>query len=570
MTGPLLEIEGLRITFPHRFGDFTAVQDFDMRVDRGEIVGLIGESGAGKSTIGNAVMGLLAQPGRVSAGRIALDGQDLTRLAPGALARLRGRRIGMIFQDPMTSLNPLLTIGDQLSESIAVLQAVPASQARRMAVERLAGVGIPEPDLRMRQYPHEFSGGMRQRVVIALALAGDPDLLIADEPTTALDVSVQKQVLDLIRAICVERSLGVILVTHDMGVIAETADRVYVLRHGRRVETGPTPAVLGQPKADYTRQLIGAIPRMDKREARFSDPVRRVGEIDRWLLQGQSSEETGDYLSTTPLTMDFANPRSGFWGRRSVFRAVDVSGLSIRRGEVLGLVGESGSGKSTLGRILIGLQKPSTGSITYADHGALAAIRSAPARKAFRRDVQVVFQDPYSALNGRMRVDRILAEPIRYHGLAAGREVGRLIAALLERVGLPPESGRKYPHQFSGGQRQRICIARALSLRPRFLLCDEPTSALDVSIQADMLALLMELKRSLGLTMLFVSHDLAVVRQVSDRVAVMRQGKIVESQAAEMVFEAPQTDYTRMLLETAPRVEGLHALEDTLTERTPV
>ena len=569
MSEPLLDIEGLRIAFPHRFGDFIAVHDFDMRVHRGEIVGLIGESGAGKSTIGNAVMGLLAPPGRIAGGRISLDGQDLTRIAPAALAELRGRRIGMIFQDPMTSLNPLLTIGDQLSESIALLQSIPAYEARRIAVDRLADVGIPEPEMRMRQYPHEFSGGMRQRVVIALALAGDPDLLIADEPTTALDVSVQKQVLDLIRAICVQRSLGVILVTHDMGVIAETADRVCVLRHGKRVETGPTLAVLGQPKAEYTRELIDAIPKMDRREARFRDPVRRAGEIDRWLLQGQSSEETGDYLSTTPLTRDFANPRSGFWGRRTVFRAVDVAGLSIERGEVLGLVGESGSGKSTLGRILTGLQKPTSGSITFTDHGDLAAIRTVQARKAFRRDVQVIFQDPYSALNGRMRVDRILAEPIRYHGLASGKDVGTLTAALLERVGLPAEAGRKYPHQFSGGQRQRICIARALSLRPRFLLCDEPTSALDVSIQADMLALLMELKRSLGLTMLFVSHDLAVVRQVSDRVAVMRNGKIVECREAEALFETPNTDYTRMLLDTAPRVDIPSGTDNDVRERTP-
>ncbi|UWQ93753.1 ABC transporter ATP-binding protein (plasmid) [Rhodobacteraceae bacterium M382] len=553
MTDILCKTIGLQITFPHRLNDFIAVHGFDMEVRRGEIVGLIGESGAGKSTIGNAIMGLLSHPGIVSAGQIDLDGQDLTQVSDAAMARLRGRRIGMIFQDPMTSLNPLMTIGEQLSESISLLQDISLSQARTMAAERLDAVGIPDAANRMGQYPHEFSGGMRQRVVIALAMAGDPDLLIADEPTTALDVSVQKQVLDLIRSICVERSLGVILVTHDMGVIAETADRVYVMRHGKLVETGPTEQVITAPTAQYTKDLIAAIPSIDAREERFRNPPKKTGEIDKWLLEGHQTRADGDYLTTTALTKDFATRKQSFWGKGDSFRAVDVDELSIPRGEVLGLVGESGSGKSTLGRIVTGLIPPSSGQVNFADHGNLSGIKSAAARKALRRDVQVVFQDPFSSLNGRMRVDRILAEPIRFHGLAPAHEIPRLVGALLERVGLQASDGRKFPHQFSGGQRQRICIARALSLRPRFLLCDEPTSALDVSIQADMLALLMELRRSLGLTMLFVSHDLAVVRQVSDRVAVMKKGKIIECRAAEALFEAPESDYTRMLLDTAPR-----------------
>lgn len=550
----LCKTEGLQITFPHRFGDFTAVHGFDMNVRRGEIVGLIGESGAGKSTIGNAIMGLLLHPGKITSGRIELDGKDLTQCSNAEMARLRGRRIGMIFQDPMTSLNPLMTVGEQLSESISVLQDLSMGKARKLAIERLDGVGIPEPEARMGQYPHEFSGGMRQRVVIALAMAGDPDLLIADEPTTALDVSVQKQVLDLIRGICVERSLGVILVTHDMGVISETADRVYVMRHGKLVEAGPTASVLQSPSQQYTKDLIAAIPSIDEREERFRNPPKKTGEIDKWLLDGHQSEPGGEYLKSEALTKDFATKKTTFWGKAGSFRAVDVEGLHINRGEVLGLVGESGSGKSTLGRILTGLIKPSSGTISFADHGLLHEVRTASAKKALRRDVQVVFQDPYSSLNSRMRVDQILAEPILFHGLAERSEVTKLVGALLERVGLPADSGRKFPHQFSGGQRQRICIARALSLRPRFLLCDEPTSALDVSIQADMLALLMELRKSLGLTMLFVSHDLAVVRQVSDRVAVMRQGQIVELRDAEALYNSPQSDYTKMLLETAPRV----------------
>ncbi|MCJ7871156.1 ABC transporter ATP-binding protein [Phaeobacter sp. J2-8] len=556
MTDILCKTQDLKITFPHRLGDFTAVHGFDMEVRRGEIVGLIGESGAGKSTIGNAIMGLLSHPGVVSGGRIELEGENLVDLSDTAMARLRGGRIGMIFQDPMTSLNPLMTVGDQLSESIAILQDLPLAQARQMAADRLDGVGIPDAASRMGQYPHEFSGGMRQRVVIALAMAGDPDLLIADEPTTALDVSVQKQVLDLIRSICVERSLGVILVTHDMGVIAETADRVYVMRYGKLVETGPTAQVIHQPTQQYTQDLIAAIPSIDHREDRFRNPAKKTGEIDQWLLQGHKGEGSGDYVTASALTKDFATKKKSFWGKAGSFRAVDIPGLSIKRGEVLGLVGESGSGKSTLGRMMTGLIPPSSGSVRYGDHGLMTDVRTRAARKALRRDVQVVFQDPYSSLNSRMRVDHILAEPIRFHGLAEREETPRLVGALLERVGLPADSGRKFPHQFSGGQRQRICIARALSVRPRFLLCDEPTSALDVSIQADMLALLMELRRSLGLTMLFVSHDLAVVRQVSDRVAVMKQGQIVECRAAEALYDAPENEYTRMLLETAPRATG--------------
>lgn len=551
----LLQIENLQITFPHRFGDFTAVDGFNMQISRGEIVGLIGESGAGKSTVGNAIMGLLSSPGIISQGQIRLEGEDLTQLDPASLAMLRGRRIGMIFQDPMTSLNPLMTVGDQLSESIAILQGLSASEARKLACQRLADVGIPEPDTRMRQYPHEFSGGMRQRVVIALALAGDPELLIADEPTTALDVSVQKQVLDLIKSICRERQLGVVLVTHDMGVIAETADRVCVMRHGSLVESGPTRELLADPTQSYTRELIAAIPRMDRREDRFRNPVSRGGEIDRWLMQDRHDAGTDDYLSCTPLIKDFEIRKPGLFSGKGLFRAVDSPALSIRRGEVLGLVGESGSGKSTLGRLLTGLLTPTSGDVEFADHGALSALGSKARRKAFRRDVQVIFQDPYSSLNGRMRVDRILAEPILFHGLASRREVPQRVAALLERVGLPADAARKHPHQFSGGQRQRICIARALSVRPRFLLCDEPTSALDVSIQADMLALLMELKQSLGLTMLFVSHDLAVVRQVSDRVAVMRNSQFVECGPSEDVFDSPVSDYTRLLLDTAPRLD---------------
>lgn len=554
MMDVLLEIENLEITFPHRIKDFIAVQNMSLTVKRGEIVGLIGESGAGKSTIGNAVMGLLAHPGKVTKGKMLFLGNDIATYSKAEMAGIRGKKIGMIFQDPMTSLNPLVTIGDQLSETIAILQDKPKKAAWADAVTLLEDVGIPEPTIRAKQYPHEFSGGMRQRVVIALALAGNPELLVADEPTTALDVSVQKQVLDLIRSICVKRSLGVILVTHDMGVISETADRVYVMRHGALVETGVTNQLVSSPAEVYTKQLIGAIPRIDVREDRFRHPKKNTSSIDEWLLDNTKKEGDDDYVTTSAIVKQFEIRREGWLGKKKMFTAVDIPAIHVGRGEVLGLVGESGSGKSTLGRMLTGLMSPSEGTITFSDHGEIAKLKTKIAQKAFRRDVQVVFQDPYSSLNSRMRVYDILAEPILFHKLASRSEVNTLVPALLERVGLHADDGKKFPHQFSGGQRQRICIARALAVKPSFLLCDEPTSALDVSIQADMLSLLMELKRSLGLTMVFVSHDLAVIRQVSDRVAVLQKGNLVECKDAESLFTNPENAYTKMLLDTAPRV----------------
>ncbi|GAB5468384.1 MAG: ABC transporter ATP-binding protein [Rhodospirillales bacterium] len=557
MTQPLLAIERLKVVFPHRLGDFTAIHDISLTVEPGEIVGLIGESGAGKSTVGNAVMHLLEPPGFIAEGSVTLAGQDLAQLPERDLLLLRGRQMGMIFQDPMTSLNPLIRIGAQLSETLMQLKGLDQESAWREARRRLDEVGIDDLDSRMRQYPHEFSGGMRQRVVIALSLAGDPKLLIADEPTTALDVSIQKQILELIRRACRERSLGVVLVTHDMGVISETADRVAVMRLGRVVESGPTQALLSDPKEAYTKALIAAIPRLEPPKRRFGPTggeATSTREIDLWLKQDLHLEGDARFLHAEAVTKDFLVKQAILPSRRRHFRAVDAVSLEVRRGEIMGLVGESGSGKSTLGRMLAGLLPLSAGRIAYADHGDLAAMTERAARMAFRRAVQVIFQDPYSSLNPRHRTERILTEPLEFHGLARGAAARDIALALLERVGLDRAAGAKYPHQFSGGQRQRICIARALALRPRFLLCDEPTSALDVSIQAEILSLLGDLKASLGLTFLFVSHDLAVVRQISDRVSVMRRGKIVEAGPSETVFETPAHPYTRMLLEAVPRL----------------
>ncbi len=563
MTQPILQIKDLKVEFPHRFGNFTAVEALSLEVAPGEIVGLIGESGAGKSTVGNAVMRLLETPGRIAEGSILLDGCDLTRLSEGEMNLIRGREIGMIFQDPMTSLNPLFRIGDQLSESIAVTQGLDNSAAWAEARRRLDEVGIPDLGTRMKQYPHEFSGGMRQRVVISLALAGNPKLLIADEPTTALDVSIQKQILNLIKETCCVRQLGVVLITHDMGVIAETTDSVLVMRYGRMVEQGATARVLGRPREDYTTKLIAAIPRIDRKTQRFvsfDTTACTHQHIDDWLKQDaklpQDRNEHGNplYFKADNLTKKFLIRQAFIPSRRVYFCAVDDVSMSVRRGEVMGLVGESGSGKTTLGKMIAGLTDATNGDIVFSDHGDLSNIKRQPERMAFRRDVQVIFQDPYSSLNPRLRIQKTLIEPLEFHNLAKGSEAIDIVNALLARVGLNGEDGKKYPHQFSGGQRQRICIARALALRPRFLICDEPTSALDVSIQADVLNLLKDLKDTLNLTILFVSHDLAVVRTMSDNVSVMRDGKIVEVGQCDAVFDEPQHDYTKSLLQAVPKL----------------
>lgn len=558
----LLEVEGLTVDYPTRRGVFTAIEGVDFHVAAGEILGIVGESGAGKSTIGAAIMRLIDYPGYVRAGQVRLKGEDLAALSEDEMVRARGRRIGMIFQDPLTALNPVLTVGSQIRETIRKHTNLegPAIDAR--AVELLTQVGIPEPERRLSQYPHQFSGGMRQRVVIAIALAGEPELLIADEPTTALDVSIQSEILALIRGLCRDRSLGVILITHDMAVINEVTDRVVVMLHGHIVEIDQTRNIIDAPSHPYTQSLIAAVPRTDVKLPRFQlveataggeSAIEAMSQDVDWLKGAErATAESGAMVEVENLTVRFLKSRGVLPRWNEYFKAVDDVSFEIRRGETFGLVGESGSGKSTVAKTIVGLEEAFGGQVRYRRQDITELSRDAKLRSTVT-DMQIIFQDPFSSLNPRMRVRDIVMEPMVYHDMAEAKEARNVAEQLLTRVGLAEGAGDKYPHQFSGGQRQRICIARALVMRPAMLICDEPTSALDVSIQASLLNLLKDLQEELGLTMLFISHDLAVIRQMCDRVAVMRYGKLCEVAESETLFADPQHEYTRELLRLAPK-----------------
>jgi peptide/nickel transport system ATP-binding protein len=564
----LLKIRGMRVEFPSRRGDVVAAKDVNLDLASGEILGIVGESGAGKSTIANAVLDLLEPPGIMPEGEVYLDGKRIDGLQLEEMRKIRGKHIGMIFQDPLTSLNPLQTIEEQLSETILTHLPMNEKQAQARAIEMLDKVGIPDPAIRIKHYPHQFSGGMRQRVVIALSLCAEPEVILADEPTTALDVSIQAQILDLMRKLVKETGVGMIIITHDMGVISDVCDRVMVMYRGDVVEVGPTRKILGDPDHPYTRSLISAVPRPDKRMHRFplveyieeaGVPQKPIDISTHWLGKSRNfKEKKSDALvSIKNLEMRFMTVNSIFKSRRKFLNAVDDVSFDIREGEVFGLVGESGSGKSTVARLISGIYKPYGGHVFF-DGTDLTALGSRKAVNHYRRQMQMIFQDPFSSLNGRMRVGDIVAEPIKFHKLASSNaEVKSIVNDLLDHVGLGAIAAKKFPHEFSGGQRQRISIARALATRPRFLICDEPTSALDVSIQAQVLNLLKDLQEELSLTMLFISHDLPVIRQVCDRVAVMRDGKLVEVADTEDLFETPQTEYSRHLLDLMPRLEGL-------------
>jgi len=563
----LLDIQGLDVEFRMRRETVKAARNVSLQVEAGEVLGLVGESGAGKSTIGNAIMDLLERPGRVAGGRILFKGRDIRGLPPAEMRRIRGDEIGMIFQDPQTSLNPLLTVGEQLVETIQKSLGLREAAAEERAVELLEGVGITEARARLKAYPHQFSGGMRQRVVIALALAGDPDLIIADEPTTALDVSIQAQILDLIKGLCRSRNLGVIIVTHDIGVIANIADRVAVMYRGEVVETGPVAEVLGAPKHAYTKSLIAAVPRADKRLDRFASidyieggakPFRRIDVHSHWLGGAQDFRAPeGVAVDVSNVSLSFVLQKAVLKKNRRMLKAVDDVSFAIREGETFGLVGESGSGKSTIARCIARLYTPDAGAIEAMGRDLLSDPKLPETRRA-RRALQMIFQDPYSSLNGRMKVREIVAEPMRFFRLTSGEEETRqIVGDLLDHVGLGATAADRYPHEFSGGQRQRISIARALASRPRILICDEPTSALDVSIQAQILNLLKDLQDELGLTMLFISHDLPVIRQMCDRIAVMKDGAICEIADNEDLFSRPQHPYTKRLLELMPRMNLL-------------
>ncbi|MEJ6395401.1 ABC transporter ATP-binding protein [Gymnodinialimonas sp. 2305UL16-5] len=557
----LLEIENLTVEFPTRRKLFTAVNSANLTVEPGQIHGLVGESGAGKSTIGAAVMGLLDPPGRIAGGLIRFRGEEISGLDKAAMAALRGKKISMIFQDPLTSLNPLFTVRQQLVETISEHLDVTDDEANQRARDLIDRVGIPDPEARLDQYPHQFSGGMRQRVVIALALCSEPDVIIADEPTTALDVSIQAQILELIKELARERQVGVILITHDMGVIADTTDKVTVMYMGEVVESGPTGQVLGQPSHPYTKSLIAAVPRPTVKLHRFP-LIGYGGRVTEFAIEDLKRnwpsveiDRSKPLVEAQGLTKRFVQRRAILPRNRKMFTAVDSATFQIREGEVFGLVGESGSGKSTIARMIAGLYPVDDGAVRFDDQEVAPLSGGVP--DWYRKQIQMIFQDPYSSLNPRMRVDDIVAEPARHHRLYPEATIRERVAELLDRVGLGAAAGMKYPHEFSGGQRQRISIARALATQPRFLICDEPTSALDVSIQAQILNILKDLQEHLGLTMLFISHDLPVVRQMCDRVGVMKNGQLVEVAETEALFANPQHPYTQSLLSLMPRLDGL-------------
>jgi len=607
MAEPLLRVENLRTHFRTPDGLARAVDGISFSIDRGECLALVGESGCGKSVTALSILGLIDQPPGSIEGSVRFEGRDLLSLRPEELRRIRGNRIAMIFQEPMASLNPVFSAGFQIVEAIREHRRVRRAEAKRQAIELLARVGIPEPERRFDEYPHQLSGGMQQRVMIAMALACRPSLLVADEPTTALDVTIQAQILDLIRDLRRAFEMAVLLITHDLGIVRENAGRVAVMYAGRIVESAPTEDLFRSPRHPYTIRLFRSVPARGKRgqalEAiagivpkatayppgcRFADRCEPALEMCRRIEprevevgeghaiachrldaeRGPAAARIpipavsagGDLLDVEGLEVHFP-VRRGFLQRTVAHvRAVDGVDLRIRKGEVLALVGESGCGKTTVGKAILRLLDARAGGIRF-DGVDLARL---PARRVrpFRRWMQFIAQDPYSSLNPRMMVAETIREGMRIHKIARGRrdEVDR-VRRLLEQVGLDPDLMYRYPHEFSGGQRQRVGIARALAVEPAFIICDEATSALDVSVQAQILNLLADLRRGLGLTYLFITHNLGVVEYLADRVSVMYLGRIVEEGSAESIFEDPRHPYTRALLSAVPQIDPATGVE---------
>jgi peptide/nickel transport system ATP-binding protein len=530
---PLLEIEELSIRFPTGRGQYlTAVDNISLTVGKGEAVGLVGESGSGKTLSALAIPGIVPKPGEVTARRITLDGTDIHNLGEPDLRRLRGRRIGMIFQEPMNSLNPTMTIGDQVSESLQIHASLRGADAGEAACEMLRRVRLPDPGATMRAYPHQLSGGMQQRAMIAMALACGPDLLIADEPTTALDVTVQAEILDLIDEVRRDSGMSVLFITHNLAVVARIADRIAVMQEGRIVETGPTDATLADPQSAYARSLLSAVPRLGA--GRHPDKMPVIADAKN-ILSARSISKSYDISGGLF--------RKG--QRRTVLQPTDIA---IRNGETLALVGPSGCGKTTLARCLARLIPVDGGEVLL--DGKPVDGRGDRLRNA----VQLVFQDPFGSLDPRWTVGAILREPLVIGRRGTTAEQDARIAAALERVGLDQDVAARYPHQFSGGQRQRIAIARALMLQPRIIIADEPVSALDVTVQARILDLLTGLQAEYGLAILLISHDIAIVERLADRVAVMEDGRIVESGPTGQVLAAPRSDTARRLIDAVPRL----------------
>jgi peptide/nickel transport system ATP-binding protein len=529
MSAPVLEVRDLTVRLPRGADREYAIERVSLEVRPQEILCVVGESGSGKSVTAFTIMGLLPKKQLVpTAGSIRLQGEELLTATPARLRDLRGSRMSMIFQEPMTALNPVMTVGDQIEEVLATHTDMPKAERLRRVLEVMTSVRLPEPERLIGTYPHQLSGGQRQRIMIAMALALEPALLIADEPTTALDVTTQAQILRLIKVIQAEHQTGVLFITHDFGVVAEVADRVAVMREGEIVETGPTRRVLTEPRHPYTKMLIAAVPSIVPRA-------------------GRAPVEAPVVLETRRLTKVYAE-KAFFQPVRRV-QAVDEASIAVRRGETLGIVGESGSGKSTLARCVLRLTEPTAGNILL-DNEEIGAL-SPGAFRSYRRRIQIIFQDPYRSLNPRRTVGQSLTEGPMNYGVPRDRAWARA-RELLELVALDPRGIDRYPHQFSGGQRQRICIARALAMDPEVLVADEPVSALDVSVQAQVLELLADIRRRFNLAVAFITHDLRVAAQVCDTVAVMYQGRVVEYGPAADVFTRPRHEYTQALLDAAP------------------
>jgi peptide/nickel transport system ATP-binding protein len=557
ISGSVLSIADLTISFRTEDGTVDAVKGIGFDVAPGEIVAVVGESGSGKSVTSMSVLGLLPKTSTIS-GDVRLGEDGISGLKEKELRKIRGNEIAMIFQEPMTALNPVYTVGWQIRESLRSHQDISKAAADARAIELLEMVGIPNPPERFKQYPHQLSGGLRQRVVIAMAISCDPKVIIADEPTTALDVTVQAEILGLLRKLRDTLNTAIVLITHDMGVVADLADRVVVMYQGEIVEQAPVKELFASPQQDYTRRLLAAVPVLGQRPenrrllddsaikvnsteaAKIAEEIR----LEHAELEGQI-EVTAPALEITDLVLEFPGRRG-----QQKNRAVDGVSLSIQKGEILGLVGESGSGKSTVGRCAIGLLRATEGKVSIA--GRDITKLSNKELRPLRRYFSIVFQDPASTLDPKMTIGESVAEPLVLHKILRGKELNDRVATLLDKVELSGHYRNRYPHELSGGQRQRVAIARALALDPQLLIADEPTSALDVSVQARVLDLFLDLQQSLQFACLFISHDLAVVDLLADRVAVMQRGKLIEVGTRDQVLHSPQQDYTRRLLSAAP------------------
>lgn len=531
----ILDVQSLQVCF----ADQAVVDDVSLQISRGETYVLLGESGSGKSITSTSIMRLLPNSAQITQGQIVLDGVDLLRLPESQMRAVRGGKIGMIFQEPQTSLNPVMTIGDQIAESVQWHQKLTGQALRERVIALLEAVGIVNPEQRYDEYPHQFSGGMKQRVMIAIALAGEPELLIADEPTTALDVTIQAQVLDLLNSLKERLNMAMLFITHDLGVAAKMADKIGVMRSGKLLEQGCAADFFKGPQHAYSQELFAALPSWEKRE--IADRLHPVQSDDSIILEVHD------------LDVHFPIKRGFFKRTVGHVRAVNGISMQLKAGRTIAMVGESGSGKTTFGKGILQLVKPTAGRVLF--QGEELTQLSSKAMRARRSEIQIVFQDPYSSMNPRMIVGDIIEEGMIAQGVGGSKNqrVAR-VEALLEEVGLEASHRLRYPHEFSGGQRQRICIARALAVEPRLIICDEPTSALDVSVQAQILELLKRLQSQMGLTYLFITHNLAVVEYIAHEVAVMYQGEIVEYGSVEQVMRDPQHTYTQQLLAAVPRL----------------